>query len=103
MPARHEAKNKHTRWSYFFANNAGGSKCKGVLRKAIGRGAAKVMLLEVSACRVDCDWPNPVTYKSAARLVTLAKEMDASFEILGLPKPVSCCAQTFSEKRGPAH
>ena len=103
MPSRNEAKDKHTRWSFFFANNAAGSKFKGVLRKVIEKGQAKVMLLEVSACRVDCDWPNPVTYKSAARLVTLAKEMDASFEILGLPKPVSCCAQTFSEKRGPAH
>ena len=97
MPAPHEAKNKHPRWayfkhprwSYFFANNAGGSKSKGVLRQVIERGAAKLILHEVSACRVDCVWPNAVTYHSAARLVKVAKEMDASFDVLGLPKPVT--------------
>ena len=62
---------------------------KGVLRQVIERGAAKVILHDVSACRVDCVWPKAVTYDSAARLVNLAKGMDDSFDVLGLPKPVT--------------
>ena len=89
MPTRLEAKKKHTRWSYFFPNNADVPKLKCVLRQVIERGAAKVILHDVSACRVDCVWPKAVTYDSAARLVNLAKKMDASFDVLGLPKPVT--------------
>ena len=88
MPGRQDAKNKYKGWSLYFAT-AGASTCKSTLRKLIGKGhCAKVTLHQISACRVDCVWPRAVTYDSAARFVTLAKEANASFEILGLPKPV---------------
>ena len=89
MPGRDEAKNRHRRWSFYFANKPGVSTLKRNLLTVIDNGNAKVTLREISACRVDCVWPKSVTYQSAARLVTLAKEINASFEILGLPKPVA--------------
>ena len=89
MPSRDEAKNKHRCWSFYFANKPGVSTLKRNLLTVIDNGNAKVKLREISACRVDCVWPKRVTYQSAARLVTRAKEINASFEILGLPKPVT--------------
>ena len=65
------------------------STLKRNLLTVIDNGNAKVEPREISACRVDCVWPKRVTYQSAARLVTRAKEINASFEILGCPKPVT--------------
>ena len=52
-------------------------------------GKANVTFRDVSLHRVELAWPKAVSYDSAARLVRLAQEKDASLEILGEPTGIA--------------
>ena len=62
-------------------------RCKAVLREALPSGprAAKVEIEEVSAMRADLVFPAPRTVMSALRLLKMAGEKDAAFEVIGDP------------------
>ena len=58
------------------------------MRKVVESGKARVIFRELSNLKVHLVWPQEVTFKSAARLVDLAKKQNSSFEILGHPRRV---------------
>ena len=91
MPSRQECKEKYTRWSFFFTKDPSASKAKDVFLEVVEsrKPASKPILHEISASRIDCVWHRAVTYDSAARLIALAKARHDSFEIIGVPKPVT--------------
>ena len=50
------------------------------MRELVQSGKAAVTVRDVSNHRIDLVWERPVTFASAARLVELAQQRDASFE-----------------------
>ena len=61
-------------------------KWKRILRELVQSGKAAVTVRDVSNHRIDLVWERPVTFASAARLVELAQQRDASFETVGEPR-----------------
>ena len=89
MPGRGERSQKHKRWSFYFQPKPNGEWSRSTLLKVVAKSQAKVTSNEVSNCRIDCVWREPVTYQSAARFVTLAREKLPSFQMYGLPMPTT--------------
>ena len=52
----------------------------------------------VSECRVDCVWPTAVDRRHAEMLITLAKALHASFDIVDRPRPI-WCDPAYEEER----
>ena len=80
MVARSTKSNdKHARWSIYIPSTKKVStkKQKRVMQEVLDRGQADVQMIDVSQCKVDLVWHQPVTYDSAARIVRLCREADS--------------------------
>ena len=88
MPKRSEKSAKFRRWClYFPAKQDKGrvSQSLNALRALVNKGRAGVVYHEVSARRVDLEWPYPVGWDSATRLCSLALKACPTFRLLGEP------------------
>ena len=85
MVRRDQKQAKFSTWCIYFPNKPQLRTWKRILREVVESGRAKLTFREVSKCRVEVVWLHPVTWDSAARLVRLARQQIASFEILGDP------------------
>ena len=80
MVARSTKSNdKHARWTIYIprANKVSARRQKRVMQEVLDRGQADVQMIDVSLCKVDLVWQQPVTYDSAARIVRLCREADS--------------------------
>ena len=85
-----DKKVKNKCWCIYFPRKPQVRTWKRTLRELVEAGYARVTFHEVSQYRVELVWhKKAVTYDSAARLVRLAKEKDASFEILDEPTGIA--------------
>ena len=88
MVNRTERCEKSATWRLYFRQSHHTQKWKGILRKVVESGKARVIFRELSNLKVHLVWPREVTFQSAAKLVKRAKEQDSLFEILGHPRRV---------------
>jgi hypothetical protein len=88
MVNRLDKRAKFACWCVYFPKQPRVRAWKRTLREVVAAGYAKITFNDVSPCRVELVWPNPVTYDSPARLIRLAYTRDNSFEIVGDPTPI---------------
>jgi hypothetical protein len=88
MVNRFDKSAKFACWCVYFPNKLRVRVWKKTLREVVAAGYARITFNDVSPCRVELVWPNPVTYDSPARLIRLAYTRDNSFEIVGDPTPL---------------
>ena len=88
MVNRTDRREKSATWCLYFRQSHHTQKWKGILRKVVESGKARVIFRELSNLKVHLVWPREVTFRSAAKLVKRAKEQNSSFEILGHPRRV---------------